>query len=199
MNYNSIAAKILELEAADLALREKLIRAQRLGEGYNEEMKALHDQHAELLDHIIDKIGYPTNEKVGEAASSAAWLIIQHAIGKPEFVRKCRRLLANAVNDKRANPQQLAYLDDRIAVNEGRLQLYGTQFGWDENGELSPNPYDNLAKVNARRQALSLNSLAEQTEIIRRRAEQEHQTPPDNPEKRKREIEHWRRQTGWII
>lgn len=199
MKYNSIATKILELEAADLALREKLIREGRLSEGYDEEMKALHDQHAELLSEIIDDIGYPTIEKVGEAASSAAWLIIQHAIGKPWFMRKGRRLLENAVADNKANPLHLAYLDDRIAVNEGHLQRYGTQFDWDENGELSPNPLDDLAKVNARRKALGLNTVAEQTEIIRRRAEQEHQTPPDNPEKRQREIEYWRRQTGWII
>lgn len=199
MKYNSIATKIIELEAADLALREKLIREQRLGEGYHEEMKALHDQHAELLDHIIDEIGYPTVEKVGEAASAAAWLVIQHAIGKPEFMRKCRKLLENAVSRQKTDPLHLAYLDDRIAVNEGRPQRYGTQFDWDENGKLSPNPFDDLAKVNSRRKALSLNTISEQTDIIRSRAEQEHQTPPENPEKRQREIEQWRRQTGWII
>jgi len=111
-------------------------------------MEKLHHNNAMLLNDIIDKIGYPTGNKVGTEACEAAWLVIQHSIGQPDFMKKCEGLLKSAVSEKNANRKNLAYLSDRIAVLEGRLQLYGTQFDWDEKGVLNPNHYDDLAKVN---------------------------------------------------
>lgn len=62
-------------------------------------------------------------------------------------MKKSRELLENAVGENKADPGNLAYLTDRIAVFEGNPQLYGTQFDWDENGELNPIFYDNIDKV----------------------------------------------------
>ena len=45
---------------------------------------------------------------------------------------------------------QLAYLEDRIAFFEGRPQVYGTQFDWDEQGQLSPLPIKDEANVDER-------------------------------------------------
>lgn len=198
MDYLGIAEKIIDIKNADLTLRDKLVQNGQLSKGYHEEMKALHNKNATLLNDIIDTIGYPTIDKVGQEASEAAWLIIQHAIGRPEFMKKCATLLAIAVNENKADPKNLAYLTDRIAVFEGNPQLYGTQFDWDEFGNLSPNLFDNLIKVNERRKSLGLNTLEEQTEIIRIQVEKENQSPPTDYEKRKREIEDWKKNVGWI-
>lgn len=197
MDYKNIAKKIIDLKNADLALREKLIQSRQLSHGYNEEMKELHNKNAEILSDIIDKIGYPTTDKVGKEANEATWLIIQHAIGQPEFMRKCAKLLERAVSENKADPKSLAYLTDRIAVFEGKEQLYGTQFDWDEYGNLSANPFDDLTKVNERRKSIGLNTLEEQTEIIRKQAENENQSPPTDLEKRKQQIEEWKRNVGW--
>lgn len=197
MDYKSIAEKIIDLKNADLALRDKLVQNGQLSKGYNEEMKELHNRNAKTLNDIIDTIGYPTVDKVGKEASEATWLIIQHSIGQPEFMKKCAELLEIAVRENKAGPINLAYLTDRIAVFEGKPQLYGTQFDWDEIGELSPNPIDNLTKVNKRRKSIGLNSLEEQTEIIRRQAQTENQTPPTDFEKRKGEIKEWKKMVGW--
>lgn len=198
MVYKSIAEKIVDLKNADLALREKLIQSRQLSNGYNEEMKELHNRNAKILSDIIDIIGYPTIDKVGKEANEATWLIIQHSIGQPEFMKKCAKLLEEAVSENKADPKSLAYLTDRIAVFEGKEQLYGTQFDWDEQGNLSPNPFDDLNKVNKRRKSIGLNTLEEQTDIIRKQAENENQLPPPNFIKRKREIEEWKRNAGWI-
>ena len=197
MDCKSIAEKIIELQNADLALRDKLVQSGQLGKGYNEEMKELHNRNAKILNDIIDTIGYPTIDKVGKEASEATWLVIQHSIGQPEFMKKCVTLLESAVNENKANLKNLAYLTDRIAVYEGEPQLYGTQFDWDENGNLIPHHFDNLAKVNERRQSIGLNTLEEQTAIIRRQAENENQSPPTDLEKRKQEIAEWKRNVGW--
>lgn len=198
MDYKSIAKKLIELKNADLALREKLIHNGQLSQGYNEEMKKLHNENAKIVDNIINSIGYPTIDKVGKEANDATWLIIQHAIEQPEFMRKCAVLLKNAVNEHKADPKSLAFLTDRIAVLEEKPQLYGTQFDWDDAGKLSPNCFDDLSKVNERRKSIGLNTMEEQIELIRRRAKTENQSPPKDFEKRKKEIEQWKKNVGWI-
>ncbi|MDF2553198.1 MAG: hypothetical protein K0R77_2473 [Chryseobacterium sp.] len=197
MDHRSISDIIIALKNADLELREKLIASGKLGEGYNEEMAKLHNKNAGKLDEIIDDIGYPTVEKVGKEAAYAAWLIIQHSIGQPDFMKKCVRLLDEAVRKDKADPRNLAYLTDRIAVFENKPQLYGTQFDWDENGELSPNLIDELNKVNQRRKSIGLNTIEEQTEIIRRQAENENHQPPKDFHFRKKEMEDWKKSVGW--
>ena len=198
MKYETFANRIIVLKEADFKLRSKLIQEGKLGNGYDEAMQKMHNKNASVLNEIIDQIGYPTIEKVGEVASEAAWLIIQHAIGQPDFMRKCARLLKNAVLENKANPKNLAYLTDRIAVFEGKPQLYGTQFDWDENGLLSPQYYEDLIKLNQRRKSIGLNTLEEQTEMIRQRTKDENETPPLDIEKRRKEMNEWKRSVGWI-
>jgi len=198
MDYTKIAEEIIALQKADLELRDKLIRNGQLFDGYNKEMEALHNRNAEILDKIIDRIGYPTIDKVGREANEAAWLVIQHAISQPVFMKKCAILLEKAVSENQANSKQLAYLTDRIAVFEGRLQLYGTNFDWDDKGELNPLPFDDLEKVNQRRKEIGLNSLEEQTKIIRRQAVAENQKPPADRIARTEQADEWQKKVGWI-
>jgi len=198
MVYEDIAKRLITLKNADLQLRNELIRDGNLGDGYNKEMETLHNENAVALEEIIDAIGYPTISKVGKEANGAAWLVVQHAISKPDFMRRCAALLKEAVENNEANPINLAYLFDRIALFEERLQLYGTQFDWDENGVLSPRPFDNLIKVNQRRKSIGLITLEEQTQVIRNRAKNEGQKPPVDFEKRKQLMETWKQLVGWI-
>ncbi len=198
MDLNIIAEKIIKLRNNDEALRNELIKKGILSDGYNEEMEALHNSHSKELNRIMDMIGYPTSNKVGEDASEAAWFIIQHAIGQPAFMKKSAELLQQAVQENKADPVSLAYLTDRIAVLEGKPQLYGTQFAWDENGEMSPNSFDDLNNVNHRRKSIGLNTLEEQIQMMRARVKSEHQHPPKDYEEKKRAYNDWRKKVGWI-
>ncbi|WP_340152286.1 DUF6624 domain-containing protein [uncultured Marivirga sp.] len=198
MTYPEITRTITKIKKADLALRQQLVDKGQLGESYDKEMEELHNKNAGILDEIIDAIGYPTPEKVGEEASEASWLIIQHSISRPDFMRKCAQLLENEVKAKKANPKNLAYLTDRIAVLEGNPQHYGTQFDWSEERQLSPNRVDNWAQVNERRKSIGLNTLEQQTEVIRKQARLENNVPPADFEKRKQEMDNWRQKVGWI-
>ncbi len=198
MKQQNFAKQLIDLKKADLALRNKLIQSNQLGEGYNQEMKEMHEFNSEKLNKIIALIGYPTIEKVGKEASEAAWLVIQHSIGNPVFMKKCAQLLKIETDKNKVDQKNLAYLTDRIAVFEGNPQLYGTQFDWDKNGQLNPNLYDDLNEVNRRRKKIGLNSLEEQTEIMRQRAREEEESAPADFEKRKFEFDEWRKQVGWI-
>lgn len=66
------------------------------------------------------------------------------------------------------------------------------------NLKMSPNEVDDPERVNERRRALGLNSLEEQTSIMRTRAEAEGQTPPIDYATRQRAQERWRRQVAWV-
>ncbi|MCH7402099.1 DUF6624 domain-containing protein [Belliella kenyensis] len=197
-HYPAIADKLISLRDADLALRDRLMRSGKLQEGYAEDMEVLHLKHAAMLEQVIDEIGYPTISKVGEEGSAAAWLIIQHAISNPSFMRKCQQLLAEAVDQGEASALDLAYLSDRIAVLSGQQQLYGTQFDWDDEGKLSPNAYDDIALVNERRASLCLPTLEEQTQSIRLRTQSENHQAPTNLQQRNLEMNAWRKKVGWL-
>ncbi|HMP32102.1 MAG TPA: hypothetical protein PKD85_21025 [Saprospiraceae bacterium] len=197
MNYVKIAKQLIKLRNVDLECRSQLLKEGKLSEGYNEAMQEIHEANAHKLNAILDKIGYPTEEKVGKEASESAWMIIQHAISLPSFMRKCADLLENAVAEGNANKLHLASLQDRIAILEGQPQRYGTQFDWDENGVLNPNPYDDVHLVNERRNALGLCTLEEQTQRIRERSLQEGLWSPIDLEKRKDQYEEWRSKVGW--
>ena len=198
MDLEKISQTILRLKEKDDKLRAKLMENKTLSNGYNREMKAIHNSNAKRLNRIIDVIGFPTSEKIGEEASNAAWLIIQHSIGQPDFMKKWAALMAIEVKNGQADKINFAYLTDRVAVFEGNPQRYGTQFDWDENGEMSPAKIDEYDKVNERRKAIGLNSLEEQIKVMRERVKTENQRPPKDYEERKREYDEWRKSVGWI-
>lgn len=193
-----ISQMILRLKEKDVRLRAKLIKNGTLSNGYNQEMEAVHDSNAKELNQIMDIIGFPTSDKVGEEASKAAWLIIQHSIGQPDFMKKCAALMEKEVENGKADQINFAYLIDRIAVFEGKPQLYGTQFEWDENGEMSIVQVDDYGAVNKRRKAIGLNTLEEQIKVIRERVKAENQRPPKDFAKRQKEYDAWRKSVGWI-
>ncbi|MDI9862011.1 DUF6624 domain-containing protein [Flectobacillus roseus] len=199
MQHPTIAHRIIELQNNDLALRDKLAKEGRLSEGYDEEMRDLHIYNANILNEIIKEIGFPTIEKVGKEANGAAWLVIQHSIALPIFMKRCASLLKEVVDAQKADSIHYAYLSDRIAVLEDRPQVFGTQFDWDENGKLSPNPIEDVANVNERRKSVGIpNTIEEQTESIRFHARHDNLTPPKNFMKRKQEMEEWKKSVGWV-
>lgn len=198
MTFKIFADRIIEMMSADLAFRNELISEGELSNGYNKEMERIHIDNSEKLNEIIDKIGFPTTEKVGKEANHAAWMIIQHSISSPVFMKKCADLLSVEVSLNKADPKLLATLTDRIVILEGNPQLYGTGFDWDENGVLNPNKYDDLDKVNERRKSIGLNTLEEQTKLIRQQALAENQGPPADCDLKKKQYEEWRKRVGWI-
>ena len=198
MRYPEFAEQILQMMHRDLKMREKLISEGKLSEGYHEDMRSIHTQNIEILEEIIGQIGYPNDAKVGKEASEAAWIVIQHAIEKPAFMKKCKELLRNEVDRKRADPKHLACLSDRITVLSGQPQEYGTQFDWNEEGVMAPEHMDDIEKVNRRRRELGWNNVEEQTAMIRKKAESENQKPPACYTQRLQEISKWKKKTGWI-
>jgi hypothetical protein len=187
---------IIRLKEKDLNFRIHLLQENLLSEDYNAEMEKIHIDNARKLKHIIKEIGFPSIPKVGQDAYDAAWLIIQHAISLPIFMKSCLRLMKKEKKD--INPVHIAYLEDRICFFENKPQLYGSQFDWDENGVLCPHKYDDLDKVNERRHKLGLNSLQQQTLHLQNLAIVENEIAPTDWLQKQVLFNEWRKKTGWI-
>jgi hypothetical protein len=193
----SIRAELLLMAAEDLRVREELARTGVLFDGYHPRMRELHEQNTARLAAIIEEHEWPGLSFVGAEAAEAAWLILQHAISNPELQRRGLSLLTAAAERGEVSPVHVAMLEDRIRSNEGKGQLYGTQFDWDEQGILSPLPVEDEPNVDKRRSAIGLAPLAEDTERKRRQLAESGERPPKNWSARQREKEEWLRATGW--
>jgi hypothetical protein len=117
-------------------------------------------RHPKRLQRIVERHGWPGVQHVGIFGAQAAWLIAQHADLEPDFQSRCLELLRQAVATGDAQPQHLAYLEDRVRVNRDRPQLYGTQCRL-VDGALQPAPIEDESNVDARRAALGLGPLAD--------------------------------------
>ena len=193
----ALREELLALEAEDIRVRAQLLEEGLLGDGYQPRMREVHERNAARLKEIVAAHGWPGRSIVGADGSHAAWRIVQHAIGDPDFQRSCVAPIEKAIADGEAPLAQLAFLVDRIRFFEGRPQLYGTQFDWDENGEMNPWPIEDAEHVDERRAAAGLNTIAERTLQIREQAAREGDTAPEDRAEHKRKSEAWLREVGW--
>ncbi len=127
---------------------------------------AVDQKNTERLKSIIDEIGWPTISKVGNEAVSAAWLLVQHADLEPEFQERCLTLMKQTPEGE-VNKKDLAYLEDRVRVKQGKSTLYGTQFYKNEAGQFGPRPIEDIKNLNERRKGMGLGSFEEYDKEIR--------------------------------
>jgi len=121
--------RLLEMVKEDQRVRARLAATGELFRGYASKMAEVHRHNAQELESVVENVGWPGKSVVGEEASNAAWLILQHAIGNPKLQRRCLPILREAVAQGEAEPAHAAYLEDRICFFERRPQRYGTLIG----------------------------------------------------------------------
>jgi len=88
--------------------------------------KEVYHKNSLWLKKVIDKIGWPSEEHIGIMGEQSAWLIAQHS---PDIIlqQKCLELIKKLplTNERK---EYIEYLTDRILINKGEHQIYGTQF-----------------------------------------------------------------------
>lgn len=109
---------------------------------------------------------WPGWRLVGTDGSHAAWLVAQSCMDDVGLQRRCLEMLEVAVACGDADPVHLAFLADRVRMNDGHDQLYGSQFVVGAHGELEAWPIDDPAAVDARRARLGLPPLAEHAAMM---------------------------------
>jgi hypothetical protein len=193
----ALREELLALASEDERVRSALAAEGSLLRGYHARMERVHTRNAQRLSSILDAHGWPGRGLVGSDGARAAWLIAHHAIGEPRLQRRALQLLRTAAVAGEATLLEVAMLEDRVRISEGRPQRYGTLFDWDRNGEMNPLPIENADCVDERRRAIGLGPLAADTRRRREWVRGIGEQPPADWHVRQSEIEAWYRSRGW--
>ncbi len=138
------------------ALADELIAMQAA----DQEGSGAHEERQARLEEIFDEYGWPGHDLVGEAGSTAAWVIAQHSDLDLAFHERALELLTEAVDTDNASPGDLAYLTDRVAVAKGEPQTYGTQIRCDGKKPVPPTPIADPDAVDELRTEAGLQPLS---------------------------------------
>ncbi len=113
-----------------------------------------------LVKKILDERGWLGPDIVGDRGNSTLFLVIQHADLATQ--EQYLPMMRDAVSKGNAYPGSLALLEDRVALGQGKRQIYGSQIGRDmETGQFYVSPLDDPENVDKRRMEVGLGPLAE--------------------------------------
>ncbi|MEU6171713.1 DUF6624 domain-containing protein [Streptantibioticus parmotrematis] len=144
----AVAAELVDMAAADHGAAR---RANSDDPAEQLAWRRLTTRHADRLAEIMDAHGWPTAERFGADAARAAWLIAQHADRQLDVQRRALRLMEQAAAQGDVSARELAFLRDRVLVNEGREQIYGTQIAGVRDGAPVPWPCEDPERMDERR------------------------------------------------
>lgn len=158
------AKKLFRLKATDQAYyyEDELIQKQIGEESVVRNLiwdlkKQLNDSNLKELEKLIAEEGWPKYSEVGPAAS-AAFLVIQHADSAHQ--RKYLPLLQKACEEKEASWQEYALMYDRLQVEAGFPQRYGSQVHYiPETKKWELYPLENKKEVDNYRKEMGLGPL----------------------------------------
>jgi hypothetical protein len=151
----------------DQEYRTQLDEIEKMYGVHSEQMKAqwqaIHEKDSINLikvKTILDTRGWLGADVVGEQGNSTLFLVIQHSdIATQE---KYLPMMREAVKKGNARPRSLALLEDRVALRQGKLQIYGSQIGRDPQTLLYyVSPLEDPDNVDKRRYEVGLQPLAE--------------------------------------
>jgi hypothetical protein len=133
----------------------------------SDEMKALWDiirvkDSINLLkvSKILEERGWLGADVIGGQGNHTLFLVIQHA--ELDAQLKYLPMMREAAQQGKANARNLALLEDRVALRQGKRQIYGSQVGRDqETGEYYVLPLEDPEQVDQRRAEVGLPPLQE--------------------------------------
>ena len=114
------------------------------------------------IQKILDTKGWLGKDVIGRKGNSTLFLVIQHS--DIDVQLKYLPMMREAVKKGNASPSSLALLEDRVALRQGKRQIYGSQIYTDkETREKYVAPLIDPENVDKRRAEVGLGKLAEYT------------------------------------
>ncbi len=108
--------------------------------------------------YIIDTYGWLGANTIGNKGNSALFLVIQHSNSTTQ--EKYLPIMREAVKNGKANGVELALLEDRVALSQGKKQLYGSQIRKNEStGKYELSPIEDEINLNKRRTSIGLEPI----------------------------------------
>ncbi|WP_256012199.1 DUF6624 domain-containing protein [Desertivirga xinjiangensis] len=132
---------------------------------YYQKMHELDSLNLLKVRPIIDSIGWPGPYEVGNKGGLAIFLVIQHS--NAEVQEKYLPLMRSAAMKGNAILANLALLEDRVAISNGRKQLYGSQVFVDpKTNSYFLAPIEDEKNLNLRRKEMDLQPIEEYCKLF---------------------------------
>jgi hypothetical protein len=121
---------------------------------------------------IFEKYGYPSFKLVGKEKSHEYWIIVLNCDTDVDFQLAVLKIMDSLILKEDADANDYAYLSDRVRINLGMKQVYGTQLHFNESRQ-SYEPYElNMPEeVDKRRAELQLGTLADYIQVVNKKSE----------------------------
>jgi hypothetical protein len=122
--------------------------------------------HKVRLEEIFGKVGFPGYDLVGKEGSHNFWLMVQHSDNDLQFQSRVLAKLENEVKNRNADGRDLGLLTDRVKINSGEKQIFGTQVRYNALGQAYPKPLYDSINVDKRREEVGLDPLLQYLDMM---------------------------------
>ncbi|MGO1245266.1 MAG: DUF6624 domain-containing protein [Sphingobacteriaceae bacterium] len=160
--YDSIRRVLEEARVSDQEIRKKVIESEgndTLFRKYLGEMSKIDKENQTAILPILEQYGWLPISKIGELASDAQFYVLQHTVDLDLFRKYLPRIKALAKKGE-AKLWHAALMEDRLLVNEGKKQIFGSQVvkrPGKYDGQFFVWPIEDPDKVNELRKEAGLN------------------------------------------
>ena len=122
----------LRKELAERYAKDQQVRTAWVADNYSntagKALKSVDAGNLAWLKTLVSQHGFPTVKQVGKEGIEDAWMLVQHATADPAFQTRVLRKLTTLMKAGAISKQDYALLDDRVQVEQGKPQIFGTQF-----------------------------------------------------------------------
>jgi hypothetical protein len=165
MKNNKLAKYIIELAKVDQGARSLRFEKPELVKGIpNYLVYTIDGVNNPRIKKIINDFGYPTQKLIGKQAMDSFYILVQHQDFDLELQKEC-------LKNCDFQPKYMAHLTDRVLVNSGKKQIYGTQYHRDKKLNSVPWPIEDIKNLEKRRKSTGLESFKEERENMKKLGE----------------------------
>lgn len=127
---------------------------------------AIDEKSSGYLRDLLSEVDWIDIHRFTRPISQHAWILVQHSDDHIDLQKLALSRMEPYLESGGVLKRNYAYLWDRVAVNSGELQRYGTQPDWTScsDGMLTLMPMEDPDNVDARRAHMSMGSVARELE-----------------------------------
>jgi len=127
---------------------------------WNEFKDSVYTTHEKRLQKIFKEYGFIGFDLAGKEGSSNFWVMVQHSDHNPKFQNEVLKKMKIEIDKMNADPTNYGLLVDRVKLNTGQAQVYGTQIDYNNNlAQAYPKNLADSINVNKRRKSIGLEPI----------------------------------------
>jgi hypothetical protein len=157
-----VRTDLLAMAEVDDELRSQLVSAENPDTANLRKLLESEMEHSARLRTILEEHGWPGVDMAGSDGSASAWTLLKH--GDVNLKELGLRLIEES-DDPGVPVADVATMTDEVLVEQGKPQLYGTQFMM-AHGGLVQHPVDDRDSVDVRRERVGLPPMDEYMRMI---------------------------------